>query len=501
MVGVPGKSQGCNTCRKRKIKCDGEKPSCGQCKRGKRECGGYQRDRHFKNLSALDRDTLLARAQPLAPLTEPSAIIYSTPSPFSSHTPVNKDQDLVPPRTELQQLQQEGQESTNLSELFYHLVSHYFPRDDWVQFLVPLQGTNFSLDLAMSALSMVRLGRLNHDETLRRQGLANYGKALEGMYDILESGEMWCEQTLASCMVFLIFEVFEASGENINGWISHIRGVSRLFQLRGPQMHVSESSHRLFLGFRPTGVILALATRKATYLGEEDWLNIPWTIFPKSDFHHLLDIMARMPALVELTECLGREVDSEDIAVQKLDCLQQNWDFHSQLENWYHSLSKKSPVVLYSTEPTTSFFTKSMTDPELENVFPTSLSFPTFDIARMHCFYWAALLRLYHNISILQPSAFLVHNRSIEVATLIAQSVQYLLSEEMQTRGPLNIFFPLSMAMHTFSRKQGEGQREVKEVRWCKLVFEELDERGFPFGRILVGWDWDDIPVIMLKGV
>jgi hypothetical protein len=79
--------------------------------------------------------------------------------------------------------------------------------------------------------------------------------------------------------------------------------------------------------------------------------------------------------------------------------------------------------------------------------------------------------------------------------------VQYLLSEEMQTRGPLNIFFPLSMAMHTFSRKQGEGQREVKEVRWCRLVFEELDERGFPFGRILVGWDWDDIPVIMLKGV
>ena len=60
----------------------------------------------------------------------------------------------------------------------------------------------------MSALSMVRLGRLNHDESLRRKGLANYGKALEGIHDILESGEMWYEeQTLASCMVFLIFEV------------------------------------------------------------------------------------------------------------------------------------------------------------------------------------------------------------------------------------------------------------------------------------------------------
>merc|ERR1712098_791386 len=127
------------------------------------------------------------------------------------------------------------------------------------------------------------------------------------------------------------------------------------------------------------------------------------------------------------------------------------------------SFSSRSPIVLYSTEPTTSFFTKPMTDPELENIFPTSLSFPTFDSARMHCFYWAALLRLYHNISILQPSASLVHNQSIEVATLIAQSVQYLLSEEMQTRGPLTIFFPLSMAMHTLSRKQVAGEREVKE--------------------------------------
>lgn len=188
--------------------CDGERPSCGQCRKGKRECGGYQRDRYFKNLSALDHDTLLARAQPLAPLTEPSAIIYSTPIPIDSHKPVNKDQDLVSPRSDLQQLQEEAQESSNLSELFHYFVSHYFPRNDWVQSLVPLQGTNPSLDLAMSALSMVRLGRLNHDESLRRKGLANYGKALEGMRDILESGEMWCEeQTLASAMVFLIFEV------------------------------------------------------------------------------------------------------------------------------------------------------------------------------------------------------------------------------------------------------------------------------------------------------
>jgi hypothetical protein len=226
MVGVPGKSQGCNTCRKRKVKvshahvlvvasidlrsakCDGQRPACGQCRKGKRECGGYQRDRHFKNLSALDHTTLLARAQPLTSLTEPSAIIYSRPTSEESGTPVSKDADLVRSTSELRLSQQEVKDNTNVPELFRYFVSHYFPRNDWVQSLVPLQGTDPCLDLAMSALSMARLGRLNHDERLRRKGLANYGKALEGIHKTLESREMWCEeQTLASCMVFLMFEV------------------------------------------------------------------------------------------------------------------------------------------------------------------------------------------------------------------------------------------------------------------------------------------------------
>ncbi|EPE10572.1 c6 zinc finger domain protein [Ophiostoma piceae UAMH 11346] len=43
MVGVPGRSKGCNTCIQRKVKCDGGQPACNNCKKSNRLCTGYKR--------------------------------------------------------------------------------------------------------------------------------------------------------------------------------------------------------------------------------------------------------------------------------------------------------------------------------------------------------------------------------------------------------------------------------------------------------------------------
>ncbi|KAJ5515995.1 hypothetical protein N7527_007555 [Penicillium freii] len=41
MVGVGGRSKGCRTCRRRRVKCDEEKPLCHRCQKGGFECEGY----------------------------------------------------------------------------------------------------------------------------------------------------------------------------------------------------------------------------------------------------------------------------------------------------------------------------------------------------------------------------------------------------------------------------------------------------------------------------
>ncbi|KAI1171615.1 hypothetical protein F4777DRAFT_582733 [Nemania sp. FL0916] len=53
MVGIP-RSQGCKTCKRRKIKCDQEKPHCRQCRKSNRECEGYNQGTIFRNSSTRD---------------------------------------------------------------------------------------------------------------------------------------------------------------------------------------------------------------------------------------------------------------------------------------------------------------------------------------------------------------------------------------------------------------------------------------------------------------
>lgn len=61
---------------------------------------------------------------------------------------------------------------------------------------------------------------------------------------------MYRDETVAACMCLIIYEVAECPDQSIKGWVGHLKGCARLFQLRGPKMYRSEMAHRLFLTFR-----------------------------------------------------------------------------------------------------------------------------------------------------------------------------------------------------------------------------------------------------------
>ncbi|EPE10372.1 fungal transcriptional regulatory protein [Ophiostoma piceae UAMH 11346] len=60
MVGVPGRSKACATCRRRKKGCDFQRPSCTQCLRAGLECGGYERGRIFVHTTQHRPSTLVS---------------------------------------------------------------------------------------------------------------------------------------------------------------------------------------------------------------------------------------------------------------------------------------------------------------------------------------------------------------------------------------------------------------------------------------------------------
>ncbi|KEF51725.1 uncharacterized protein A1O9_12360 [Exophiala aquamarina CBS 119918] len=529
MVGVAGKSKACKTCKKRKVRCEGEKPTCDRCRKGGRICEGYEPERQFqfKHLSALDHDALLARSQPLTSLTELSyvRVLHGNPAIDEQGHVTN---DTV--KTKEHSCEHLRRSVSQTSELFLNYLYNYLlkeAREDdnyqtpvsCLQAIGPLRRRNSSLDLAMSALSMVRLGRNCGNEQLHSEGVANYGRVLKDLQNILSSDSRALdEQTLASCMILSLFEATEVSGGNVYWWASHVEGVSRLLQLRGSKLHIDEPSHRLFLGFRPTAIIYALALRKPTYLGETDWLTTPWTTKSKSDFHYMLDIIAQIPILVNQTERV-HEVSQSNISVAKrMELLEEAWDLHRQLEVWYQELRKKVFEPLYSERPS-SLSWLSPLPPDLGTVFPT-LHFQTFEIARLHLLYWTALLLLYDNIlktiyppldpndlssasSSRYPTILLMTNkpavrrRALETAKLIARSMEFLLLEEnqeMHLRGPLNAFFPLRTAIHIF-----ESVQQYRIESWCRSLFDRLAQRGYPLGQILCGWKWDDIPIFLSR--
>jgi hypothetical protein len=143
-------------------------------------------------------------------MTEPSFIEYD-------HSELHLKQGARNVNTKSSILEQSEKVSTSLSQLFEHFLSDYIPQggkakqDPPVSWLQTVQitgnsGNNTSLPLAITALSLVRLGRKHQNVELQNEGMAVYGQALEGIQAILSSDLIFEEQTLASCMTLLVFE-------------------------------------------------------------------------------------------------------------------------------------------------------------------------------------------------------------------------------------------------------------------------------------------------------
>ena len=165
----------------------------------------------------MDRDTLLTRTQPLASLTDLRTISNARSADDLTPCTTPATPDAPAPKSQKPQC---TRHALSLEELFVHFLDNYIPREEdaglqnghkvqvsWLQAIDPSQVNDASLDLAILALSLVCLGRKHGDERLRREGTANYGRALHRLQDILSYHSLLLEeQTLASCMALSTFE-------------------------------------------------------------------------------------------------------------------------------------------------------------------------------------------------------------------------------------------------------------------------------------------------------
>lgn len=236
-------------------------------------------------------------------------------------------------------------------------------------------------------------------------------------------------------------------------------------------------------------------------------------MLPKSNFHHLLDLITGIPKLLERTEdprWRNRNSSPSSLILVR----EQSFDIERGLRRWYVEYELRSNVPPF-TKRKPPFLFQSIEKEPLGTESQEALSFVDFGVARMHLFYWAALLLVYTNIQELSrllskkareqenlpnPSSIALGLESLQVeprmqetGMLIIKSMPYFLSADTRILGPQNVFFPLRIAQRAFSQLMGKEE----EVVWCKDIFKELKHRGYPFGELLSGTAWDDIPKLL----
>lgn len=285
MVGVAGRSKGCNTCKARKIavsshilvifqlanlvdflKCGLQRPQCAQCVKSNRLCAGYQRQPVFivnqgkglKGYKTTNRteDDDKARHQ----LPHRTKFNLANPAMPFDHRKAEWSQELFLRKQSLYTISSNSAYRQQLYALFISCflpIAHVgsMPKKPWILQIADIGNPTEALQEASLAFCLARVGNFNNDSLLRRESLKVYTRSLYALQKaLLDRDLLYSDETLAAVQLLSFYELFECPDHNTSGYVSHNKGTARLIQLRGPEAHATGLGHSLFLAYRGPGV-------------------------------------------------------------------------------------------------------------------------------------------------------------------------------------------------------------------------------------------------------
>lgn len=254
-------------------------------------------------------------------------------------------------------------------------------------------------------------------------------------------------------------------------------------------------------------MIQCIQYRKSTFLGNPEWLTLPWGKEGKDIYQQLYDKGFLLGAVLEDIDNAVLTEDDNDISVVsgfmgRLSSLDEDLDL------WFRNLLQESPSPLYwHVEPTSSSRHLIEHDqPRPPFAFHTILSANT--IVK----YWGLRIILSNTIALtcqrvlsittqLPPFPLSSNSppilqdlhtmslhllkanagpRILEFATNIVRSMPYCLNEKMGLIGAQKTLFPMRIALFVLQRHPGEGE----DLKWCQAMYQELNSgKGIRYAR------------------
>ncbi|KAM6484827.1 hypothetical protein HDV62DRAFT_356537 [Trichoderma sp. SZMC 28011] len=237
-------SPACALCRKRKIKCDLQRPRCSQCRRAKETCTGY-RDLidvifHDETNSTKSKAlTRICRAQAEAHADNSIAINNAISLCF---LPYNIDEQAKSYFVHSYVLIQEG-------------TAGYL---SGVARLLVRPGLNRALEAAMVAVGSAGMACKESSPLLELKARQSYGTAINYINEAIHNTTKIKEAgTLAAILVLGLYEMIMCdSQQSLNAWYNHMLGALAVAHIRGTQQFKdSEAGMELFLHLRSQIII------------------------------------------------------------------------------------------------------------------------------------------------------------------------------------------------------------------------------------------------------
>ncbi|KUJ10456.1 uncharacterized protein LY89DRAFT_740167 [Mollisia scopiformis] len=533
MVGVPGRSKACKTCKQRKVACSLERPICKVCTKSNRECGGYQRERIF---------ILDARTQKDAQATPPKVC---APTPPQKHVPIpNKQAERKPPDLQgtislknayisLWTLQSPTARALYREQIISEFLYSYLPNGstaNWLYMLPSHPHFTAALEASSLAVCTAHLGHINSSPTLTQESLKFYVQALWELQKALWSDDlMYRDETLAACMLLIMYEVTECPDKTIGAWQGHMAGCSKLFETRGPDSFNEEFGHKLFMTFRQLEIQQAIVMKRDTFLASAEWREKPWKSRPKPITQQLLDVESEVAAGIANVYANPPSESPEKFVMVLLETLEKSWVLDARLSAFHARFEAQADGPLYWSTLSKGFGNNSPKEQTQISIFPVAFQFPNLTTAHTCMLYWAltsilwsGMAKIYELLTAMQTEAQLQGSTTIssfmpiaspdsdhsghaspdpaspalsaidldlslfarlpplehradltQPAKNICQSLEYCMSSKQGTVAAAAAVFPLKVAIEALCESGC-----MKEMEWAKDVFEMISGRG-----------------------
>ncbi|KAJ5245970.1 hypothetical protein N7468_000953 [Penicillium chermesinum] len=361
MGGAPGRSNGCDTCVRRKVKCDLQRPQCARCLRGGHRCGGYERTRKFIHTFA-----------------EPQQGFGGNSAQYrreSTLAVVNVNAQIR-------------------SQLFSLFVDSYVPsqptgRVNWrchraanvLEDFPPLMGGENSqlLDRAVMALATGFVGRKFGDQRLTRQGIVLYNNSIQAFTKLISRSGLPVQEVLCANIAFQLYEVINCT-YGFAGWMAHVQGANAVIAHNLRNLENNQLSSLMLREMKLSNIFHAIGKSRSALDSFPMWKSVS----PADDqpMEQIIDILMECTGLVEDTSNIQSENDARRI-------VESGQRINKKIADWYESFETNALGRLY-----TRMSTRSDKRPNTRPIFPERYEFATVEVAESHMLYWAASLMI-----------------------------------------------------------------------------------------------------------